>query len=334
MVLFCLSLPVIRSSVSASIALPQTGQTSCYDANGAVIDCAGTGQDGGRKAGIPWPNPRFFAGTGPTAGCVTDNLTGLMWYKPGTFGLMTWQNALQTVDTWNTFLFPCNFSNWRLPNIFEHYSLMNAGVTDSIAWLNTQGFTLDPDPAANSYYWSSDTVVGLFPTDLAYATRYSFGDFAGFFKGIDFFKLMFVRNALAGPAALGRTGQTACYDAAGALLLSCAGTGQDGEFQAGVIWPTPRFTNNGNGTVTDNLTDLVWLRDAGCMGLKTWDAALTSVKSLQDGQCNISDGSSAGQWKLPNVKELLSLADLSIPPPPVQAGTPYWTSTSVARDPG
>ncbi|MGC2062825.1 MAG: DUF1566 domain-containing protein, partial [Thermodesulfovibrionales bacterium] len=140
-VFFCLSLLMFRDTAAASITLPQTGQTSCYGANGAVVNCAGTGQDGDKRAGIPWPNPRFSPGTGPATVCITDNLTGLMWYKPNVFGPMTWQIALQTAAFYNTFDFvPCGYTNWRLPNVFELYSLMNAGKTDSAVWLNTQGF--------------------------------------------------------------------------------------------------------------------------------------------------------------------------------------------------
>jgi hypothetical protein len=39
--------------------IPQTGQTSCYDAAGSSIACSGTGQDGDKKAGVAWPDPRF-----------------------------------------------------------------------------------------------------------------------------------------------------------------------------------------------------------------------------------------------------------------------------------
>jgi len=41
--------------------------------------------------------------------------------------------------------------------------------------------------------------------------------------------------------------------------------GDDGDIQAGVGWPTPRFTDNGDGTVMDNLTGLVWLQDVNCI---------------------------------------------------------------------
>jgi len=45
---------------------------------------------------------------------------------------------------------------------------------------------------------------------------------------------------LAGTIQLPQTGQTKCYNSAG-LEIGCAGTGQDGEIQAGVAWPKPRF---------------------------------------------------------------------------------------------
>ena len=66
---------------------------------------------------------------------------------------------------------------------------------------------------------------------------------------------------------LAQTGQKACYDENG-NVVPCAGTGQDGDTKAGVPWPNPRFTNNGDGTMTDNLTGLMWLRDANCMMTK------------------------------------------------------------------
>ena len=67
-------LPVM--TFASTIQLPQTGQTTCWDKNGNVIPCAGTGQDGDIQAGVAWPNPRF---TDNGDGTVTDNLTGLMW---------------------------------------------------------------------------------------------------------------------------------------------------------------------------------------------------------------------------------------------------------------
>ena len=63
-------------------------------------------------------------------------------------------------------------------------------------------------------------------------------------------------TAFAGTINLPKTGQTKCYETIG-VEIPCAGTGQDGEIQAGVTWPEPRFTDHGDGTVTDNLTGLM-----------------------------------------------------------------------------
>jgi hypothetical protein len=151
------------------------------------------------------------------------------------------------------------------------------------------------------------------------------------------------------------TGQTECFDASG-VSIDCDGTGQDGEFQAGVPWPTPRFKDNKDGTVTDNLTKLIWLRDARCddlgpTGTGTWLQALQAANTLASGRCGLSDDSVAGDWRLPNVKELQSLIDFEFLAPALSnaAGTGqwaegdafsgverafYWTSTTVVDVPG
>ena len=67
-----------------------------------------------------------------------------------------------------------------------------------------------------------------------------------------------------GPAPVEKTWQTICYDDNG-FVIPCDNTGQDGEYQKGVVWPAPRFTDNEDGTITDNLTGLMWLKDANCI---------------------------------------------------------------------
>jgi len=128
------------------------------------------------------------------------------------------------------------------------------------------------------------------------------------------------------PAPVAKTGQTTCYNSAG-TVITCSGTGQDGDHQAGVEWPNPRFTDNSDGTVTDNLTGLIWLKNANCFGAKNWATALTDCNNLDNGTCELTDGSQAGDWRLPNVKELQSLIDREYynPALPNTAGTGKWT---------
>jgi hypothetical protein len=142
----------------------------------------------------------------------------------------------------------------------------------------------------------------------------------------------------AGESCVPKTGQTTCYDKSG-TEIPCAGTGQDGDLQEGITWPDPRFTDNGDGTVTDNLTGLVWLKDANCFGTRTWANALTVCNSLAGGQCDLTDSSVLGDWRLPNRKELGSLLDLGNYYPALPTGHPfnnvqssnYWSSTTNAR---
>jgi len=164
-----------------------------------------------------------------------------------------------------------------------------------------------------------------------------------------------------GKAHVPQTGQVLCYNSAGAVI-TCAGTGQDGALQKGVDFPTPRFTDKGNGTIKDNLTGLIWLKRADCSGaLRTWQQALDDVAALNStGQMSNNDcgdtskkGTHQTDWRLPNIKELLSLVDygffqpaLSNPAGTAQAqclpvidcpfsflifpdlGLSYWSSTS------
>src|SRR3990170_852984 len=125
--------------------------------------------------------------------------------------------------------------------------------------------------------------VGVLPSAANYRMRlhsWAWGWWTGHY---DHFDDIVVSQG--GIIELPRTGQTTCYDTAGIVIL-CAGTGQDVEIQAGVPWPTPRFTDNGNSTVTDNLTGLMWTKDGNAPGpaicspattLKTWQEALDYV---------------------------------------------------------
>jgi hypothetical protein len=130
-----------------------------------------------------------------------------------------------------------------------------------------------------------------------------------------------------------KTGQTKCYNAGG-TEIDCTGTGQDGEYQKGTF-ASSRFSAS-NGTVTDNLTGLIWLQNANCFGQKFWTTALSDANGLATGSCSLTDGSSAGDWRLPNVKELQSLVDFSNTSPSLPGGHPfsgvqassYWSSTS------
>ncbi|MBI4710065.1 MAG: DUF1566 domain-containing protein [Nitrospirae bacterium] len=133
--------------------------------------------------------------------------------------------------------------------------------------------------------------------------------------------LMLSHAVFAGTVNLPRTGQAKCYTLDGAEI-ACAGTGQDGEIQAGKAWPNPRFTVSGDCITVSGNTIM-------------WQEALDYAAQLNSGAglCGYTD------WVLPNVNELESIVNVSEPDPAawlngqgfynVQPDI-YWTSTTDA----
>ncbi|MCY3019519.1 MAG: DUF1566 domain-containing protein [Planctomycetota bacterium] len=129
-------------------------------------------------------------------------------------------------------------------------------------------------------------------------------------------------------ASLPKTGNTASIRA-----------GEDGILRKGVAWPNPRFTDNGDGTVTDNLTKLIWMKKANPInayhplydqddtvgdGQVTWEHAMAFIDGMNAGTyTNLGHT----DWRVPNVKEMLSLIHYMYRNPalPNTAGTGQWT---------
>jgi hypothetical protein len=116
-------------------------------------------------------------------------------------------------------------------------------------------------------------------------------------------------------APVEKTGQTAIYS-----------IGDDGELKKGIAWPNARFTDNSDGTVTDNLTGLIWMKNANAFGAQNWNNALNISNNLADGQGGLTDHSIAGDWRLPNINELVSVIHYGYfsPALPNTAGTAQW----------
>ena len=186
--------------------------------------------------------------------------------------------------------------------------------------------------AADSQMYTLDQIYnrinnGAAATRMNAFTEPSSGPTAGTMHTLDeIYELVGLRAPVAG------TGQTSTAP------LDPAPDGSDGALQKGVAWPVPRFTDNNNGTVTDNLTGLIWLKNANCaiffsgdntgQNFRLWSDALIAANSLASGKCDLSDGSTAGDWRLPNVREFLTLIHYGFfgPAVPNTAGTNKWSS--------
>jgi hypothetical protein len=104
-----------------------------------------------------------------------------------------------------------------------------------------------------------------------------------------------------------KTGQATCYDAAG-TVIACSGTGEDGEFQKGVA---RSYTDNGDGTITDNRTGLVWEKLSDDGSIHDWDNIYTWTDAVASKVAALNAASFAGHtdWRVPNINELQSVVN-------------------------
>lgn len=302
-------------TTTGGVFIPRTGQTTIYS----------PGDDGDLQAGFPWPSPQF---TPHKDGTITDNLTGLVWLRNGNcFGRRDWHQSMSDANKLASG--QCGLTDgslpgdWRLPNINEVEFLLSAAAVIPFEGLNDLGFT----GLVGDYYWSSTTYAAN--TNVAWAVSMTDGHIPADTKW-NLHRGLAVRGASPPPVQTWKTGQTASYAAR-----------DDGVLQMGVPWPSPRFTDNGNGTVADNLTGLVWLKRTDCFAPASWPQSLSNANGLAHGQCGLADGSSAGDWRLPNKRETRSILDYSRFRPVLPSGHPftginpdgfYWSSTTLASN--
>ena len=144
-----------------------------------------------------------------------------------------------------------------------------------------------------------------------------------------------------GKAGLTKTGQTTSYAASSTCGDGGTGGCDDGYYEKGQALS---YTDNGDGTMTDNNTGLMWKRcsepdtqTSGCTGTHstyTWQAAITQCEGLA--YATYSD------WRLPNVKELWSITKLEPGAAPYidQTAFPgtvsdyYWSATTYPGNTG
>jgi len=121
---------------------------------------------------------------------------------------------------------------------------------------------------------------------------------------------------------LPKTGQTTSYQ-----------DGDDGDYEKGYPLTPPRFTDNGDGTITDNATGLMWIKDpianpgAPFNAKMTWENAIINCEAL--------NFAGHDDWRLPNIKELISITDYGLFFPAIDPvffpNTQleyYWSSTT------
>lgn len=281
-------------------ALVDTAQAKCYDNRGEIAPPQRGRAFYGQDAQFPGRPPSYtLSADGLT---VQDNVTSLTWQRsPDTDGdgkvtsrdKVTAAQAAGLPARLNAAKFG-GHSDWRLPSIKELYSLLDARGLDPSGPPGAQIPGSRPFIDTNFFQFAyGDPNAGerVIDSQWASSTRYVGPSVRGAGKvfGVNF-----------------ADGRIKGYDA------QMPG-GREFKFYAVCVRGNPAygrndFHDNGDGTVTDRATGLMWSRGDSGKGLN-WQEALAWVQ-----QRNAQKHLGHGDWRLPNVKELQSIVDYTRAP--------------------
>lgn len=212
-------------------------------------------------------------------GTITDNVTGLMWQQdPGE--KMTWEEAVESLNDFEL----AGYDDWRLPTIKELYSLIQFnGVTGMSADASTP--YLDTDYF--EFQYGDETGERFIDSQYATTTIYE-GTTMG--NNVTMFGVNFADGRIKG-YPIGKKEFYVMY------------------VRGNTNYGMNDFVDNGDGTITDLSTGLMWLKyDSGHFeagqdedGKMDWEEALEWSEDL--------DYAGYDDWKLPDAKELQSIVD-------------------------
>ncbi len=309
--------------LSLSYAVVDTGQDECYD-NSSEIACPQAGEPCyGQDAQYDGNQPSYtLSADGLT---VYDNVTGLTWTQGADWtsdGVVdvddkfTYAGAQTYVDTLNVQNYG-GFSDWRVPSIKELYSLIDFRGTD-------------PNPTAGG----SSGLVPFVDDDIF---EFAYGDTSAGERIIDsqwvtttlyvstvmnemtaMFGVNFADGRIKGYPVGSMPGQPE-----GKLFYArfCRGNTEYGQ---------NNFVDNGDGTVTDEATGLMWSQSDSGEGM-IWEDALAWIQQKNDENYLGYD-----DWRLPNAKELQSIVDYTRSPRRTNSAAidPVLAVTSIADERG
>lgn len=263
--------------VELSYRIPDTGVTDFYS-NTEIIDEPSEGEPFyGQDATYQFNTPSY---TDNNDGTITDNVTGLMWQKD--MGeKMTYEEALEAAENCTL----GGYDDWRIPTIKELYSLIlftgrsggeKAGdrlFIDTDYFIQPLGDTEKGEREIDAQTWSSTIYTGKTMNNAETIFGVNFVD--GRIKGYPLKKQnkenkMYFRFVRGNPE-----------------------------------YGINKFVDNGDGTITDLATGLMWQKADSGMGMD-WQDALEYAENLE--LAGYSD------WRLPNAKELQSIVDYSRSP--------------------
>jgi len=207
---------------------------------------------------------------------------------------LLWQQTDGGEMTWDSATnYPASLSlgghsDWRLPTSHELFGIVRHGAINPA--LNTNFFTT----TTAEYWWSSDQQAGNASN-------------------------IWVVNA-GGGIGNHPKGETLSAGGSRRMHVRCV---------RGALVPAvrDRFVDNGNGTITDSDTGLIW-QQAEVTSRTNWEGALQYAAALTLG--------GQSDWRVPNIKELQSLNDETLVAPSISTtyfpgvtASRYWSGTSM-----
>ncbi|MHA1686427.1 MAG: Lcl C-terminal domain-containing protein [Candidatus Heimdallarchaeaceae archaeon] len=302
-------------TINSNLTYPivDTNQHYSYDDLGNIIDPKPGDPFYGQDAQYQGNAPQYLDNGD---GTITDLVTGLIWQKAHSARKYTWYEAFDYASN----LTLAGYSDWRLPTIKELYSLIdfngNSRAFPPVPYIDTTYFDFqwgnvsDGERLIDAQYWSSTKYVGTTMMNDSTAFGVNFAD--GRIKGYPTDPNPF-HNFTA--------------------FVRCV--------RGSTTYGINNFVDNGDGTITDTATGLMWMKyDSG--EAMNWQEALEYAESLS--YAGYSD------WRLPNAKELQSIVDYTRAPdaldlasrgpaidPIFNTSNPeawYWSSTTHLEGPG
>ena len=300
-----------------SYSIVGTGQTNSYNNSGIITQPTSGQSFYGQNANHPGNTPSY---TDNGNGTITDNISGLMWEKTtdknndGTinyYDKKTYSDALSGASSCNT----GGYSDWRLPTIKELYSLImyygaepNPTATSqgtAVPYINTNYFTFgfgDLNSASHGATSNERLIDAQYATSSIYVSTTMNGQSTMF--GVNF-----ADGRIKGYPSTNQKKYYVIY------------------VRNNTLYGTNNFVNNGDGTITDTATGLMWMQNDNGTGV-LWEAALNYAENF----------SFAGftDWRLPDVKELQSIIDYTRSPSTTNSAAinPIFNCSQITNEAG
>jgi hypothetical protein len=255
-----------------------TSQTKSWDGTGNTIATpASNAAFYGQDAQFTHTTPVYTQSADGLT--VKDHVTGLTWQKSHDSGIYYWTATQTVVDNLNKQNYG-GYSDWRVPTIKELYSLWNG--SSGWPYIDTKHFTVaysTEEDLSHAIFWSCDKYTG------------ALGNISGNTPGAE---LAFGVNF--------GTGHIKAYSISigPKHFVRCV--------RGNLAYGVNLFQNNGDGTISDLATGLMWQQTDNGSGID-WGHALAYAQTQ-----NNANYLGHNDWRLPNIKELQSLVDYTRSP--------------------